>query len=135
MKKRVLVLACVSFCLPMSVYAMTYKEAHRLADEAFFHKSISSLKKLELSAAEGNEFAEYWLAVYFHSSHHYKQSANWYQKAAEQGYAKAEFNLGVAYYKGKGVPQDSVTALYWLKKAAAQGYQKAERAVQIITRG
>jgi TPR repeat protein len=32
-----------------------------------------------------------------------KQSAYWYQKAADQGDAKAQFNLGVKYTFGKGV--------------------------------
>ena len=30
---------------------------------------------------------------------------------AEQGYAEAQFNLGVAYSKGFGVPQDHVEAV------------------------
>jgi TPR repeat protein len=31
-----------------------------------------------------------------------KQAASWYQKAAEQGYAKAQSNLGAMYDFGKG---------------------------------
>jgi TPR repeat protein len=33
----------------------------------------------------------------------YKQAVYWYQKAADQGYAKAQSNLGIAYAFGKGV--------------------------------
>ena len=40
----------------------------------------------------------------------YKEAVNWYRKAAEQGNAKARFNLGVMYEKGQGVRQDSVAA-------------------------
>jgi TPR repeat protein len=31
-----------------------------------------------------------------------KQSVYWYQKAADQGYAEAQSNLGIAYAFGKG---------------------------------
>jgi TPR repeat protein len=33
----------------------------------------------------------------------YKQAVYWYQKAAAQGYAEAQSNLGIAYAFGKGV--------------------------------
>ena len=38
----------------------------------------------------------------------YTQAVAWYRKAAEQGYAGAQFNLGAMYAKGGGVPQDYV---------------------------
>ena len=41
------------------------------------------------------------------------QAVFWYRKAAEQGYARAENNLGVMYEEGKGVPQDDAQALSW----------------------
>jgi hypothetical protein len=31
----------------------------------------------------------------------------WYQKAADQGHAKAQYNLGVMYANGKGVLKDA----------------------------
>ena len=45
---------------------------------------------------------------------------------AEQGDALAQYNLGVLYRKGRGVPQDDVQALQWYQKAAAQGQAKAQ---------
>jgi hypothetical protein len=50
----------------------------------------------------------------------------WYRKAADQGIALAQFNLGVKYYKGEGVPQDDTEAVKWYRKAAEQGYAKAQ---------
>ena len=41
--------------------------------------------------------------------------------AAEQGDAWAQFNLGNAYYNGKGVPQDYKEAVKWFRLAAEQG--------------
>ena len=44
----------------------------------------------------------------------------WYRKAAEQGDAKAQFNLALRYYKGEGVTQDYAEAAKWYRKAAEQ---------------
>jgi hypothetical protein len=37
---------------------------------------------------------------------------------AEQGHARAQFNLGVAYANGRGVPQDHAEAVKWWRLAA-----------------
>ena len=50
----------------------------------------------------------------------------WYRKAAEQGHAKAQFNLGNSYYKGEGVEKDIREAARWYAKAAEQGHAKAQ---------
>ncbi|MFZ2168120.1 MAG: tetratricopeptide repeat protein, partial [Methylococcaceae bacterium] len=55
----------------------------------------------------------------------YNQAVAWYRKAAEQGHAKAQFNLGVMYKKGQGVPQDYAQAYMWLNLAAAKGLENA----------
>jgi uncharacterized protein len=48
-------------------------------------------------------------------------------KAAEQGYTKAEVDLGCVYLKGQGgVTADKELAVKWLKKAAAKGDSDAE---------
>lgn len=48
------------------------------------------------------------------------------QKAAEQGDAMAQFNLGVMYNTGLGVAQDYKQAVAWFRKAAEQGYAMAQ---------
>lgn len=45
---------------------------------------------------------------------------------AEQGDEEAQFNLGVMYAGGQGVPQDSKQAVAWYRKAAEQGYAEAQ---------
>ena len=39
------------------------------------------------------------------------EQAAWYRKAAEQGDAVAQYNLGVLYHEGHGVAQDDTQAL------------------------
>ena len=41
--------------------------------------------------------------------------------ATEQGDRDAQYNLGVAYSEGRGVPQDEAEAVRWLRLAADQG--------------
>jgi hypothetical protein len=43
----------------------------------------------------------------------YAEAARWYRKAADQGNADAQNNLGVMYGNGQGVPQDYVRAHMW----------------------
>ncbi len=45
---------------------------------------------------------------------------------AEQGDADAQYNLGLMYDRGYGVPQDYVQARQWYEKAAAQGDARAQ---------
>ena len=49
-----------------------------------------------------------------------------YHHAAMQGDADAQYKLGLCYYKGWGVVQNSIEAVGWLKKSAEQGYAKAQ---------
>src|SRR5208282_3989398 len=55
----------------------------------------------------------------------YTEGAKWYRKAANQGEGGAQFNLGMSYWSGDGVPQDYVEAYKWLNLAAAQGDEAA----------
>jgi len=50
----------------------------------------------------------------------------WYRKAADQGNAMAQTNLGEMYEKGKGVPQYYMIAVTWYRKAADQGNARAQ---------
>jgi len=46
--------------------------------------------------------------------------------AAEQGRAYAQYNLGVMYNNGTGVPQDYAEAMRWYRLAAEQGDADAQ---------
>jgi len=45
---------------------------------------------------------------------------------AEQGDAQAQYNLGVLYDNGRGVPQDNAEAMKWYRKAADQGDARSQ---------
>ena len=55
----------------------------------------------------------------------YAKAAEWWQKAAKQGYVQAQYNLGVMYANGTGVEQSDEKAVEWYQKAADQGFEDA----------
>src|SRR3546814_4450247 len=56
----------------------------------------------------------------------YVAATAWYRKAAEQGYALAQTNLGAMYDHGRGVATDHAEAARWWRKAAEQGESHAQ---------
>lgn len=56
------------------------------------------------------------------------------REAAEQGEAKAQYNLGVMYYKGDGVPQHYGEAAKWFLQAAEQGHAEAQYNLGVMYR-
>ena len=84
--------------------------------------SVFLLKAFEKISAEdafekGNEFL---------NQENYAEAVKWYRKAAEQGLALAQYNLGVSYANGLGVSQNYTEAVKWYRKAAEQGYAAAQ---------
>ena len=55
------------------------------------------------------------------------------QKAAEQGQAHAQSNLGVMYTNGQGVKRDHAEAVRWYRKAAEQGLVYAVSALNRLS--
>lgn len=52
-----------------------------------------------------------------------REAVKWYRKGAEQGDAKAQYNLGICYREGQGVAQDEVQAFKWMLPSGAQGHE------------
>ena len=56
----------------------------------------------------------------------YPTALAWFRKAADQGFAKAQYNLGLMYELGDGVARDYAQAMIWYRKAADQGLATAQ---------
>lgn len=54
------------------------------------------------------------------------ESIKWFRKAAEQGNAEAQAQLGQFHYHGLGVPREFTEAAKWFRNAADQGNSLAE---------
>jgi TPR repeat protein len=56
----------------------------------------------------------------------FAEALKWYRRAAAKGNASAQFNLGIMYANGEGVPKDEAKAVEWYQKSAAQGDADAQ---------
>lgn len=94
------------------------------------HGMGQSLETLRAKAKAGDPKAQVELGFkYFIGSDgltiNEAEAARWYRKAAEQGYAKGQYWLGVCYENGFGLTKDEAEAVQLYRKAAAQGYRDA----------
>ena len=55
----------------------------------------------------------------------YTEAVRWYRQAADEGDPEAQYNLGVMYNFGRGVPQSDAQAMMWYREAAGQGIADA----------
>ena len=60
------------------------------------------------------------------------KAAKWWEKAAENGYADAEFCVGLICFQGEGVPRDVAAAAKWWRKAADSDQPDAEYFLGLI---
>lgn len=95
----------------------------------------TALRILKPLAEAGNADAEYDLGTMYSDGHgvprDVREAEAWWQKAAAQGQADAQFSLGflLLYGGGEGanaVNSDPAAGLPWLQKAAAQGHASAD---------
>ena len=55
----------------------------------------------------------------------YAEAFRWYHKAAEQGDAEAQYNLGAMYHNGDGVRRNFHLSKEWFSKACDGRIQEA----------
>lgn len=56
----------------------------------------------------------------------YAKAMSLFRPAADQGNPIAQYNVGILYENGQGVPQDFRQAAEWYRKGADQGYSEAQ---------
>ena len=95
-------------------------------------QNIPKALELLLEAAErGHVQAQNRMAICYGKGHlglpkDEKLAIVWYQKAAEQNYPAAQYNLGIQYLKGNGVEKDIAKAIPWYTRAAERGSADAQ---------
>ena len=91
----------------------------------------------ERAARNGNRIAMHDLALYYAEgrggvSTDIGTAANWFEKAAERGVVDSQFNLGVLFESGQGIPRNVADAYVWYSIAAKQGDQFAQERRDIL---
>ena len=71
-------------------------------------------------------------AYRYYVSGNYEAAVKHLTILAEQGHADAQYNLGVMYDNGRGVPQDYVKAAKWYRLAAEQGHADAQHNLGVM---
>ena len=62
----------------------------------------------------------------------YEKAVEWYTKAANQGYAKAQFILSKLLFKGKGLQKSYLKSVGYFFKAAYNGHEGAVAVLVVI---
>ena len=94
--------------------------------EGFDAIEAKVLKIYQEPANQGIIKAQLALGVYYRDyAFDERKAVSWFLKAAEQGDAEAQRNLGNCYYSGTGVSQNYEEAVKWYRKAAEQGDAEA----------
>lgn len=89
---------------------------------------------LQAKADSGDPSAQFQVAIAYQKGdivpRNFVQAAAWFRKAAEQGYAQAQYSLGLLLQqKESGLMENDAQAAQWLQKAAAQGDSHAQAAL------
>ncbi len=97
----------------------------------FSRLEAEEFARFKEKAAKGDAVSQYLMGLEYEQGEDVpldlKISASWFLKAAEQGYAHAQYRLAALYATGKGA--DLPEAFKWYLKAAQQGVAPAQFAV------
>jgi hypothetical protein len=85
----------------------------------------ADLRALQNRADAGDPQSEFLLGA-IRSHKDFTEGSHWFRLAADQGYAPAQVEIGLAYAFGHGVPQDPAEAARWYQLAANQGSAKGQ---------
>ena len=78
--------------------------------------------RLIVTGALGSAWADWDDGVTAYAAGDYATARRQWFPQAEQGDAKAQYNLGVIFANGKGVPKNDGEAVKWYREAAKQGH-------------
>ncbi len=97
------------------------------------HAEEVDISRLQQGAASGNAYDQLNLGAAYDNgigvSRDIDQALYWYQKAAEQGVAEAQFNLAHLLVEQE---MSATVAAEWMRKAAEQGMVDAEYLMGVI---
>lgn len=105
---------------------LAYTFGHVVAkDETAGYRHFRSALNLFPDWPEGQFLVGYALHAGRGTAANQAEGIEWYKKAAAQGHALAQNNLGNAYWGGRGVERDLVEAYKWFEISAERGNEYA----------
>ena len=107
-----------------------------ISDIAPIHEGVivltePQIRNLQLRAENGEPEAQFIVGAAYRDGGPFlaqndTEALKWFQKAADQGFPKAQTALGYAHELGRGVPRNYPEAARWYGEAARQGYAPAD---------
>jgi len=95
------------------------------ASEPLAPTEVARIRSL---AERGDAHAQTMLGLYYAENGNAEndaEAAKWFERAAAQGEAEAQFRLATLYAAGHGVPTDLAKAVHWYQTAAELGNRRA----------
>ena len=89
----------------------------------------TAANEFKLRAERGERLAQFNLAMMIFRDEAAGDRAlaiAWLRKSAEQALPQAQYNLGLLYENGAGVPRSQTDATAWFRRAAEQGHTDAQ---------
>ena len=83
-------------------------------------------KNVTASTAQTRVTESFNNALKAYRNNDFSRAYYWFNLLAEAGHAKAQSNLGLLFLRGRGVQQNTDTALRWFESAAQQGVVSAQ---------
>jgi TPR repeat protein len=118
-----LALALLVAAAPASVIGAAKPDAYQRGDFA------AAAKQYQARAANGDRLAQFNLAmmIFRGETPGERQTAiAWLRKSADQGLPQAQYNLGLLYENGAGLPRSQTDATAWFGRAAKQDHTDAQ---------
>lgn len=76
-------------------------------------------------AEGGDRIAQFQYSIELEKKGNTSESLKWLRRAAEQGLAEAQFELGKRYLEGEGVEKSADDGIKWLKLSSKQNFRSA----------
>jgi Sel1 repeat len=115
--------------------------SHMRATDSVTSRVVQELSPYEMNALRqqaryGDASAAFTLGIAFEMGRHVRQScteaAHWVAVAAEAGDAAAQYNLGLRYRDGDGMPVNRILAEKWLRQSSAGKNRDATAALETL---
>lgn len=104
-----------------------FNETSKATEQQYYHKQDTQREYTQPPPSSADSANVTFQRAYdLYDQGRYAEAFSFYQQLAEQGDAKAQFNLGVMYDLGQCVTQNYSFAVSWYLKAAEQGNANAQ---------
>nr|WP_298174092.1 tetratricopeptide repeat protein [uncultured Pseudomonas sp.] len=109
----------------LALSALTHQAVAQQCALTLDQSNSASVQTLQQQADDGEACAQFNMGYLHYTQQSYSESEHWYAKAAEQGVARAAFEIAILY-RDKLLPSNEATRQRWLTQAAEQGLDLAQ---------